>query len=42
LFSSSPATFAAIDGELARGHALADAIERIAFPDQHSNTPERI
>jgi conjugal transfer ATP-binding protein TraC len=42
LFSSSPATFAAIDGELARGHALADAIERIAFPDHVSNTPERI
>lgn len=42
LFSSSPATIAAIDGELARGHALADAIERIAFPDHFSNTPERI
>ncbi|MBA4162552.1 MAG: type-IV secretion system protein TraC, partial [Novosphingobium sp.] len=33
LFSSSPATFAAIDAEMARGHQLADAIERIAFPD---------
>ena len=33
LFSSSPATFAAIDAEIARGHQLADAIERIAFPD---------
>lgn len=32
LFSSSPQTFAAIDAELARGHQLADAIERIAFP----------
>ena len=32
LFSSSPATFAAIDAEIARGHTLADAIERIAFP----------
>jgi conjugal transfer ATP-binding protein TraC len=32
LFSSSPATFAAIDAEVARGHQLADAIERIAFP----------
>jgi conjugal transfer ATP-binding protein TraC len=35
LFSSSPATFAAIDAEIARGHSLADAIERIAFPDSH-------
>ena len=33
LFSSSPATFAAIDAEIARGAQLADAIERIAFPD---------
>ena len=33
LFSSSPTTFAAIDAEIARGHSLADAIERIAFPD---------
>lgn len=33
LFSSSPQTFAAIDAELARGHQLADAIERIAFPN---------
>lgn len=33
LFSSSPATFAAIDAEIARGHQLADAIERIAFPE---------
>ena len=32
LFSSSPTTFAAIDAEIARGHSLADAIERIAFP----------
>jgi conjugal transfer ATP-binding protein TraC len=32
LFSSSPETFAAIDAEIARGHQLADAIERIAFP----------
>ena len=32
LFSSSPATFAAIDAEIARGHTLADAIECIAFP----------
>ena len=32
LFSSSPQTFTAIDAELARGHQLADAIERIAFP----------
>jgi conjugal transfer ATP-binding protein TraC len=31
LFSSSPDTFAAIDAEVARGHQLADAIERIAF-----------
>jgi conjugal transfer ATP-binding protein TraC len=31
LFSSSPQTFAAIDAEIARGHQLADAIERIAF-----------
>lgn len=31
LFSSSPKTFAAIDAEIARGHQLADAIERIAF-----------
>jgi conjugal transfer ATP-binding protein TraC len=31
LFSSSPKTFAAIDAEVARGHQLADAIERIAF-----------
>jgi conjugal transfer ATP-binding protein TraC len=31
LFSSSPATFAAIDAEVARGHQLAEAIERIAF-----------
>jgi conjugal transfer ATP-binding protein TraC len=34
LFSSSPQTFAAIDGEIARGHQLADAIERIAFADR--------
>jgi len=33
LFSSSPGTFAAIEHEIARGHQLADAIERIAFPD---------
>ncbi|MBC2668236.1 type IV secretion system protein TraC [Novosphingobium piscinae] len=33
LFSSSPQTVAAIDAELARGHQLADAIERIAFPN---------
>jgi conjugal transfer ATP-binding protein TraC len=33
LFSSSPATFAAIQDEIERGHTLADAIERIAFPD---------
>jgi len=33
LFSSSPQTFAAIDAEIARGHQLADAIERIAFAD---------
>ena len=33
LFSSSPQTFAAIDAEIARGHQLADAIERIAFPN---------
>ncbi|MFC0590796.1 type IV secretion system protein TraC [Novosphingobium aquiterrae] len=33
LFSSSPATFAAIDAEIARGLQLADAIERIAFPE---------
>jgi conjugal transfer ATP-binding protein TraC len=32
LFSSSPDTFAKIDAELARGAQLADAIERIAFP----------
>ncbi len=32
LFSSSPDTFAKIDAELARGMQLADAIERIAFP----------
>jgi conjugal transfer ATP-binding protein TraC len=32
LFSSSPATVAAIEAEIARGHQLADAIERIAFP----------
>ena len=32
VFSSSPATFAAIEAEIARGHQLADAIERIAFP----------
>ena len=32
LFSSSPGTFAKIDAELARGAQLADAIERIAFP----------
>jgi conjugal transfer ATP-binding protein TraC len=31
LFSSSPDTFAAIDAEIARGHQLADAIERVAF-----------
>lgn len=31
LFSSSPDTFAAIDAEVARGHQLAEAIERIAF-----------
>ena len=35
LFSSSPDTFAAIDAEIARGHQLAEAIERIAFPDKH-------
>ncbi|OYZ12565.1 MAG: type-IV secretion system protein TraC [Novosphingobium sp. 28-62-57] len=34
LFSSSPQTFAAIDAEIARGHQLADAIERIAFADR--------
>ena len=33
VFSSSPHTFAAIEAEIARGHTLADAIERIAFPD---------
>jgi len=36
LFSSSPGTFAAIEHEIARGHQLADAIERIAFPDTHT------
>ena len=35
LFSSSPQTFAAIDAEIARGHQLADAIERVAFPDHN-------
>lgn len=35
LFSSSPQTFAAIDAEIARGHQLADAIERIAFARDH-------
>nr|WP_255630956.1 type IV secretion system protein TraC [Novosphingobium sp. FKTRR1] len=34
LFSSSPQTVADIDAEIARGHQLADAIARIAFPDQ--------
>ena len=34
LFSSSPQTFAAIDAEIARGHQLADAIERIAFANR--------
>ena len=34
LFSSSPQTVASIDAEIARGHQLADAIARIAFPDQ--------
>ena len=34
LFSSSPETFAAIETEIARGHQLADAIERIAFPQE--------
>ena len=34
LFSSSPQTFAAIDAEIARGHQLADAIERIAHPNR--------
>ncbi|WP_066559976.1 type IV secretion system protein TraC [Croceicoccus bisphenolivorans] len=38
LFSSSPGTFAAIEHEIARGHQLADAIERIAFPD--TQTPD--
>lgn len=37
LFSSSPETFAAIDAEIARGHQLADAIERIAFPHLQPN-----
>ena len=39
LFSSSPATFAAIDAEVARGHDLADAIERIAFAPGHRTNP---
>ena len=38
LFSSSPGTFAAIEHEIARGHQLADAIERIAFPE--TKTPD--
>ena len=33
LFSSSPKTFAAIDGLIAEGLSMDEAIERIAFPD---------
>ncbi|MEO0031629.1 MAG: type secretion system protein TraC [Pseudomonadota bacterium] len=40
LYSSSPATFAAIDAEVARGHQLADAIEAIAFGRPSDANPE--
>jgi conjugal transfer ATP-binding protein TraC len=33
LYSSSPATYARIEAEVARGATVAEAIERVAFPD---------
>ena len=38
VFSSSPATFAAIEAEMAGGQSLEQAIERTAFPGNHAQS----
>jgi conjugal transfer ATP-binding protein TraC len=34
LYSSSPATFAKIEAQVANGRTMAEAIERVAYPDK--------